>query len=158
MKLLTVNKCCCWFDLKYGFLTWAIISLVFRLTTIVMLFYSDYLPIQQPEARVYLKSITPLMGYFIACTIALFIAVKGVVQEKSILIYPYIVILVCELTVGLSLHAILAIVVSWIYFVTFLVAGAAGIYVLLCLISLYKQIKRSEENNVKSKSNGANLA
>ncbi|KAF2899224.1 hypothetical protein ILUMI_06951, partial [Ignelater luminosus] len=90
---------------------------VFRLTTIVLIYYSDFLPMHQSTVRIQLKSMTPLLGYFIASAVVLLIAMKGIVQDRSILIYPYIVVMSCEVTAGIIMYLILAIVVSAIYFI-----------------------------------------
>ncbi|KAF2886273.1 hypothetical protein ILUMI_19900 [Ignelater luminosus] len=159
MKIFTpVSKCCFCFDLKYGFLTWAVITLVLQSTIIFMLFFSDYLPIEQPEEHAYLKSMMPIMGYIIAGTVVLLIAVKGIVQERSILIYPCIVVMICDSILELIIYVTLAIMVSWIYLVILVIGGSLYTYLLICIISLYKQVKRNEENNLALKSTGANLA
>ncbi|KAF2879019.1 hypothetical protein ILUMI_27149 [Ignelater luminosus] len=159
MKFLpkTVNSCCFCFDLKYGFLTWAIITVVLQLTAIFALLYIDYLPIEQSEILDELKCMLPLIGYIIAYGVLIVIAVIGIIQERSILIYPCLVIMTMDCILATIMYTTLAIAVSWMYFVIFVSGSPAVIYVFICILSLYKQIKRSEENNPQSKNNGMNL-
>ncbi|KAF2906168.1 hypothetical protein ILUMI_00006, partial [Ignelater luminosus] len=70
----------------------------------------------------YSLTITPGLGYTLATTAALIIALRGIIMEKSILIFPYVVVLVLEIIANTIFHF-------------YLVAAASAIFLISLIIS-----------------------
>ncbi|KAF2906164.1 hypothetical protein ILUMI_00002 [Ignelater luminosus] len=133
---LRVPNCCFCFDLKYGFLTFGVISLICRVIILTMSWGSAVLAADVianlamvDDAGVFYKvassynfNITAMLGYATATTIALFFALRGIMMEKSILIFPYIVVLVIEIIADILLHIYLIAVVTNMFLISLLIS------------------------------------
>ncbi|KAF2906167.1 hypothetical protein ILUMI_00005 [Ignelater luminosus] len=156
--MLKVSKCCFCCDLKYGFITFTVISLICRVIAITIYWgvaaAASNIPVVPNQTGnidmsfntsvLYSVSVTPGLGYILATTVLLIIALRGIIMEKSILIFPYIVVLVLEIIANTLLHFCLVAVVSAFFLISLIISDVAEAYILLCLWNLYKEITRRE--------------
>lgn len=138
-----VQKCLCCCSLKYGYYTYGIICLLYRISLISGLFYLPLYTNNRFAGQGF------LVGWYFAAAAALFIALKGIAQNRSILMYPYIVVLILEI-IGSFLTTIYMLVVTadevWYYVAHLIIVGSIDVYSAICLSSLFTQTKQAEEN------------
>ncbi|KAF2902419.1 hypothetical protein ILUMI_03766 [Ignelater luminosus] len=145
--MLKVNKCCFCFDLKYGFITYATVLLIFRIAAIMVLWDNAYLDKHISSNLNMQTNLTmPAIGYLAATVVVVFIALKGIINERSILMYPYLVVCVLELTLTTASHLWAVFIISAWYLIYLVIGGGIEFYVFICLLSLYNEIKERERN------------
>ncbi|KAF2891906.1 hypothetical protein ILUMI_14267, partial [Ignelater luminosus] len=151
-NMLRVSNCFCCCSLKYGFLTFAVISLLYRICTAVSLFYvsPDALLSSTAGDLRAVHALMPGFGFFAAWyagTAALLaLAIKGIFDKRSIYMYPYIVVLIVEIIVLIIVSIILAVKVTPWFLINTLILAVVNIYAIICLTSLYKNNRDYEKN------------
>ena len=143
---MIVRKCCFCCSLKYGFLTWAIINLLFRFMIAFSFFFGQHFyGINSNIASVISSASGSAFGWEAASILILIAAIKGIMEKRYLLIYPYIIVLIVEIIVLLFATICLAIWdTPWHILEFFLILIING-YTILCLISLYRIIKQDSK-------------
>ncbi|KAF2892844.1 hypothetical protein ILUMI_13329 [Ignelater luminosus] len=151
--MVIVSHCFRCVDLKQGFLTYTIISVILRIfiACTICYFMIQLIPITRyPQAYDSVYGVTlPILGslllWYVLTIIFLGIAIKGMMQGKSSLLKPYFAVVIIEIIAGA-----IGLVLSFVYFTGFfnciilIILICFDVYTWMCLHSLFVKMKEYE--------------
>ncbi|KAK4887818.1 hypothetical protein RN001_004089 [Aquatica leii] len=144
---MIVQKCCFCCNLKYGFYTWAILNFLIRVSCASMAHFRKLSVVTLNQVQLSRNMLSgSAFGWFLGTALIVLIALKGIVEKRSMLIYPYIVVLVVEILVFLAVTIHLCMVLTVWYLINFFVVGIINTYTIICLISVYQHVRQMEKN------------
>ncbi|XP_031340241.1 uncharacterized protein LOC116168500 isoform X3 [Photinus pyralis] len=147
---MIVRKCCFCCSLKYGVYTWSIIQLILRFVLVSILYFLLKTAVETGRGETVTADVVfvagSAIGLLIGTILVLIVALKGIVEKRHILIYPYIVVLIAEIVIVLGMLVYLSIKMSPLHMFEFLFVLVVNGYTALCVISLYRVIKQEQKS------------
>ncbi|KAF2892843.1 hypothetical protein ILUMI_13328 [Ignelater luminosus] len=149
--MLTVSHCFRCVDLKQGFLTYTIISLIHRIFLVCTICYvtislfSILRYQQQQEGFVILAIVGSLLLWCVLTLMFLGIAIKGMMQGRSSLLKPYFAVVIIE-----TIARAIVLLLSFVYFTGFfnciilIILICFDVYHWICLYSLFVKMRAYE--------------
>ncbi|KAB0800112.1 hypothetical protein PPYR_07992 [Photinus pyralis] len=144
-----LNKCCCCCSLKYGVYTWGIITLLFRFIIAFAAHFSPALTYYDKWPELLAALFGSVFGWEIIASLFLIVALKGIVEKRHMLFYPYIVVLILEIGLILLLSVVLSISSTTWHIIEFFCILIINMFTLIWFISLYRLIKRDHKSKVQ---------
>ncbi|KAB0800111.1 hypothetical protein PPYR_07991 [Photinus pyralis] len=146
---MIVQKCFfCW-SLKYGVYSWTVIQLILRLGIMCGLYWIPDTIADTGREKVLSAVMSTILGaifgWLVWSVLILVVALKGIAERRSMLVYPYMFLLILEFVL-LVVSGILmsALQTPWYIFQALISCGTHG-YAFICTISFYKSIKAQEK-------------
>ncbi|KAF5294988.1 hypothetical protein FQA39_LY13298 [Lamprigera yunnana] len=118
-----------------------------RITTASVLYFTRYTITSKVNPEVYENLMGGAsFGWALGSALVVAVALKGIVDKRYMLIYPYIVVLIFEVVILLISCITLAITSSPWHLLEMVIIGGVDIYTLICLISMYQHVKQLQKS------------